>query len=321
MGMIPQDMSENQESAANVLRDVLSGIPAALSTGGECIYMLVKDISKELEGFIYTGMTDKSRLHALSREDERAVAECCGRHGLTLNYCSQCLEYMHRKVTVAYPQIRYRKGAAKVLLIPWFTLPDRLYPVFTYIYAIWHYNASGKKSQRLSAAAAGKVFGIDSFHKSTVCRNIKAMEGLAESIMGGSPAPDEKSGKQAAVDVIESIPEILKHCPTAAALKESLGGTVFPMPEHMNNTQKPGDALSSIPLDYSKAIVEPPHSGSRQRDTRKRPPRPYRRPGNHVQRPLRFADSAKIRRIRRDFIAACRDKVIDTATAHHKFLL
>jgi len=40
-----------------------------------------------------------------------------------------------------------------------------------------------------------------------------------------------------------------------------------------------------------------------------------------VQRTLRFADSAKIERIRRDFIAICRDMVMDSAATNHKFLL
>jgi len=306
-----------QESAANVLR----GIPAALSSSEGCIYILIKDLDKELEGFIATGMTDKNRLHALSREDEQAVAECCQRHMLTLNYCSQRMAYMHRTVTVTYPQISGSKGMAKVSLIPWFTLPDRPYPVFTYIYAIWHYDVSEKKSQRLSAEAAGKVFGIDSFNKSTVCRNIKTMKGLSESIRDVVAASAETARKQTTKEVMARIPEILKGCPSIESLKEILYGHVAPVPENVKNSQNLTYALGAITHEYSKVILDPASASNRKRDKRKRPARPRKHPKTGVQRTLRFADSAKIERIRRDFIAICRDMAMYSAATNHKFLL
>jgi hypothetical protein len=178
MGMITQDTYEIQGAISDILRCV----PIALSTGGGCIYILIKDINKELARFISTGRTEAAVFHTLSLEEMKATAECCEQHGLTLTYRSHCMEYMHRKVTITYPQVSNHATGIKVSLIPWFLLPDRPYPIFTYAYAIWHYNSSGKKSQRLSAAATGKVFGVSSFNKSTVCRNIKALEGLFNSI-------------------------------------------------------------------------------------------------------------------------------------------
>jgi len=321
MGMIPQDMSEKQESAANVLRGVFSGIPAALSSSGKCIYILVRDISKELGDFISTGMTDKTRLHALSREDEEAVAECCELHDLTLSYCSQCMEYMHREVTVTYPQISGSGGGAKVLLTPWFALPDRPYPVFIYMYAIWHYNVSEKKSQRLSAEAAGKLFGIDSFNKSTVCRNIKAMGELSEAIRAGGAAPGGNAGTKTTKEMLGCIPKILESCPSNGLLEEMLGGSIAPSPESANNAQNLLYDLSAIPHEYSRVIIEAAPAGNRKGDTRKRPARSRKKPENGVQRTTRFVDSAKIERIRRGFIAVCRDMVMDSAAAYHKFLL
>ena len=321
MGMIPQDMSEKQESAENVLRGVFSGIPAALSSGGERIYILVKDLSTELGDFISTGTTDKTQLHALSRKDEQAIAECCEQHELTLDYCSQRMEYMHRKVTVTCPQISGSKGGVSVLLIPWFALPDRSYPVFIYMYAIWHYNVSEKKSQRLSAEAAGKLFGIDSFNKSTVCRNIKAMAGLSEAIGAGSAVPGESAGTKTTKEAIGCIPEMLKSCPSNGSLEEMLGGNVTPNPESSKNAKNLPYAMSAIPHEYSQMIIEAAPTGNRKRDTRKRPARPRKKPGNSVQRTKRFVDSAKIERIRRDFIATCCGMVIDSAAVYHKFLL
>jgi len=317
MGMIPQETSEMQESVANVF----CGIPAALTSGEKCIYILVKDLDKDLEDFISTGRADRIQLQALPSEEMQAIAKCCERHGLELKHYSQRMEYMHRKVTVAYPQISSPATGMKVSLVPWFTLPDRPYPVFAYIYAIWHYNTSEKKSQRLSAAAAGKVFGIGSFNKSTVCRNLKAMERLSESVQIGSPASAGTARAQTTKEVIGCIPEILKSCPPTESLKEMLGGNVAPIPESANSPHKLTNALDAIPQEYSQVIMETAPAGTRKRDARKRPARPRKQPGNDVQRILRFADSEKIESIRRGFIAACRIMVIDSAAVYHKFVL
>jgi len=303
-----------------LISNVLCGIPTAM-TSNDGVFILIKNLSGELEQFISTGRTDSNQFNALSCGDMKAVAKCCEQNGLALKYRNLRMEYMHHKVTVTCPQISSPAGSKKVLLIPWFTLPGRPYPVFAYIYAIWHYNVSEKKSQRLSAAAAGKVFGIDSFNKSTVCRNIKAMEGLPEAIRADSTASGKKNGTQTSKELIGCIPEILKSRPSTESLKEMLGGNVAPAPESVNNSHNLTNALDAIPQEHSQVIIEAAPTRSRRRDMRKRPARPRKRPGNGVQRILRFADSAKIESIRRGFIAACRSMVIDSASAYHKFLL
>ena len=317
MRMIPQDIIEMQESIAKVF----CGIPAALFSDRNCIYILIKDISEELENFIFTGMTEAVMFETLSREDMEAMAECCKQHGLALAYRSQRMEYMHRKVTVTYPQISNNATGMKVLLIPWFTLSDRPYPVFTYIYAIWHYNNGGKKSQRLSAAAAGKVFGINTFNKSTVCRNIKALEGLFENVRIDRPMPDETAKPPSNTDVIGHIPKILQVCTSIELLKEMLGDNIVQLPDCVNRTKTVKYTPSAIPQEYSKVIIEAMPAGNRRRDTRKRPARPRKRPANAVQRNLRFTDSAKIEHIRKAFIVICRCIAMDSATAYHKLLL
>jgi len=317
MGMIPQDIIEMQELISNVL----CGIPAALVSGDECVYILFKDLSEELEQFISTGRTDSNQFNALSREDMKAVAECCEQNGLALKYRNLRMDYMHYKVMVACPQISSPACSMRVSLIPWFTLPGRPYPVFAYMFAIWHYNVSEKKSQRLSAAAAGKVFGIDSFNKSTVCRNIKAMGGLPEAIRADSAEPGEKAGTKTTKEVIGCIPNVFKSRPPTESLKEMLGGEVAPAPENVNNTQNLTHAFDAIPQEYSKVIVEAAPAGNRRRDMRKRPARPRKRQEPGVQRILRFADSAKIERIRRGFIVACCSMAIDSAVIYHKFML
>jgi hypothetical protein len=68
-------------------------------------------------------------------------------------------------------------------------------------------------------------------------------------------------------------------------------------------------------------IITAANAEYRRLDTRKRPARPRKHPKPGAQRTLRFANPAKIERIRRGFIAACRDMVMYSAAAYHKFLL
>jgi hypothetical protein len=231
------------------------------------------------------------------------------------------MEYMHRKVTITYPQVSNHATGTKVSLIPWFLLPERPYPIFIYIYAIWHYNNSGKKSQRLTAAATGKVFGVDSFNKSTVCRNIKALEGLFDSIRTDRPITGKTTMTLSNRDVIGHIPDMLKCCTSIEALREMLGDNIEPAPEGINNRKTPAYALNDMPPEFLEVIIEAMPAGSRRRDTRIRPIRPRKRPANTVQRNLRFVDSAKIERIRRDFIAVCMCIAMESAIIYHKFLL
>ena len=131
MGMISQDLMEIQELTSNVLR----GIPAAITSGNR-IFILFKELSEELEQFISTGRTGSAQLDAISREDMEAVAECCERNGLTLKYRNLYIEYMHRKIVVICPQVSAPATRMRVMLIPWFAMQGRPYPVFTYIYAL-----------------------------------------------------------------------------------------------------------------------------------------------------------------------------------------
>jgi hypothetical protein len=305
-----------QETIADILRHV----PIALSKDPDCLYILVKELDPDLEEFILTGLAKTSEFNVIPGSIMYEMAADWEKCGLHFEYRSQRMEYSHRSVTIKYPCISIEGTDMKVSLIPWFTLPDRPYPVFVYMYAIWHYNVSEKKSQRLSAAAAGKVFGIGSFNKSTVCRNIKALKEFSESIRNVSPVSAETAKMQTNEEVMKRIPEILKGCQSIESLKELFGGNVAPIPESVKNTRNPIDALSVIPHGHSEVILEPARAGIRKRDTRKRPARPRKQLKTDVQRTLRFADSEKIERIRREFIAACRDMVMDSA-AYHKFLL
>ena len=317
MGMISQDIREMQEAVSNSL----CRVPIALSNGDGCVYALVKELSPDLEKFILTGETELNEFQVFPDGVVDALSERMAQCGMKVGYISQRMEYMHRTVTINCPRVSAKGTDINVYLIPWFSLPDRPYPVFAYIYAIWHYNVSEKKSQRLSAAATGKVFGIESFNKSTVCRNIKAMGGVFGNPVAGGVASGESAVARSNEDLIGLIPKMLACRPSAEALGEMFGGTVAPVPERVNAAPKTIHALESIPQDYSKVAMDPPPAGNRRLDTRKRPARPYRTPENRVQRPLIFADSKKIGHIRRGFIAACMPIVMDYAAACHKFLL
>ena len=317
MEMISQDIREMQEAVSNSL----CRVPIALSNGDGCVYTLVKELSPDLEKFILTGETELNEFQVFPDGVVDTLPERMAQCGLKVGYISQRMEYMHRTVTINCPRVSAKGTDINVYLIPWFSLPDRPYPVFAYIYAIWHYNVSEKKSQRLSAAATGKVFGIESFNKSTVCRNIKAMGVVFENPVASGAASGESDVARSNEDLIGFIPKMLECCLSAEALGEVFGSTVAPVPERVNTAPKTVHALESIPQDYSKVAMDPPPAGIRRRDTRKRQARPYRPPENRVQRPLIFADSEKIKQIRRDFIAACMPIVVGYATGYRKFLL
>jgi hypothetical protein len=145
------------------------------------LYFLVRDISQELEEFILTGKKHSDELHVFSEEREREMIKVWRQLGLKVAYHYQQIEYMRCNVMITYLRVFNPATDINISLIPWFMLPpNRPYPIFVYVYSIWYYHITGKKSLSQSAAAAGKLFGIDSLNKSTVCRSIKSLEGFID---------------------------------------------------------------------------------------------------------------------------------------------
>ena len=208
-----------------------------LADGAHHLYVLIKDTRKDLEDFLLSGRAEADEFHALSDEHEQSIADLCVRLGLTATYHNQAMDYMHRRFMVTYPKIRNPANAKSITLIPWFMLPGRPYPLFVYLYAIWHYGVSERKSLRLSALAAGKLFGIDELNKSTVWRSIKAMGCFIGATGIDRPLAVDARPAPSMEDILGLVPELLKDRPDPGSLRGMPGGTPGPLPAPVRQTE------------------------------------------------------------------------------------
>ena len=245
------------------------------------------------------------------------------RNGLRAAYHRQQIDYMNWKATVTYLRVCDPATGTSISLIPWFMLPGRPYPVFAYVYAIWHYQSTGEKSLSLSAAAAGKLFGIGGLNKSTVSRNIKAMGDFIDLSHIDRPLATGACGSQSDEEMIGRIPEILRCSPPNESLEEIYGEMAKRLPAPINSKEAAKLALSGIPVEYSQIMKcggNDPDNG-KLRDCRKRPARPRKKGTRRVQRPLRFASPHQIEKARIAFIGICQALVLDAAATYRRFLI
>ena len=285
------------------------------------IYLHINEINEELEKFILTEKTDALELHVLPEAQEQAKESYWRELGFMVTYHRQKFIYMHHSMSVVYPQIMNPATGAKIMLLPWFILPGRPYPIFTYIYAIWHYHSTEKKSQKESAAAAGKLFGIKSFNKSTVSRSIKAMENIIELAEIDMPLPVDEPNLPSDSELFEYVPKILNGAIKIEEIKAKYGDAVKRLPAPINEGSPVQRALSEIPSEYSKVIEECEPEKRRLSDRRKRPPRPRNKEKKLKPRRVVFVDDAQIKRMRKAFIEICRSLVLNATAAYHTYLI
>lgn len=200
-------------------------------------------------------------------------------------------------------------------------LHKQMYPIFTYIYAIWYYQTTGKKSLSQSAAAAGKLFGIDTMNKSTVSRNIKAMEHFIEISQIDRLLPTDEPEAPSDEEVIERIPEILGSGASVESLERRYGQRIKRLPEPIRHTGTEQDILSAIPGELSQVVKDGEPAKKKTRDVRKRPGRPRGKGSRRAQRQPDFVDIAQIEKTRRAFIEICRSMVVNAAAVYHRFLI
>ena len=345
MEIITQNADLLQREA---LMNVLCGVPIVLVDGENKAYILVQELSEELHKFIYTENADVDELNTLQNEykfepDELSLLP--KKHVLAFNelnalprkyeyelfkqwrsanfeykYCSQPFEYMHKKINIRYPQVRNPQTELEFSIIPWFFLPDRPYPVFLYAYAIWHYNNTTPKSMELSATVAGEIFGVNSFHKSTISRNKKEMERLFNSINIYNPLSVEEPPPPSISEISVKITEALKINTSLDSLIETLNFDAARLPRPTGRGDAVSYALSKIPIELSKALSERPPAGNNPRDIRSRPARPHEHREKKDKPKPAYAESHEITRIRLSFIAICRAIVMDAAITFHRFL-
>ena len=312
MGMITQDEVNIQE----IQEAVLHNIPAIITRNGKA-FILVKDINDGLEEYINTGKTNAGVIGVFPDKHEKELADGWSANGYECIYHQQTLECMHRRVSVRYPTIRNPRTGMGVSLLPWCMLPERPYPVFLYAYADWHYLKTGQKSMKMSAHAAGKVFGVSSFNKSTLCR-MRRDKSITGMPVGGTQSTIVHSARRDA-DIAACVTGLLEHpAPTQNIAGTDGGGRRPPT----NNTEFNMHALSAVPDELSKVIIGGPPTRHIAHDKRKRPPRPrHMNNAKRVQRPVRYVNSDRIEYIRIEFIALCKAAVIDAAIKYHRFLI
>ena len=313
--VLPKNENWNNEIEKN------KSLPIIFVGGASEVYLLISEISKKLEKYINTGMTTADELHVLEDGQEQAMSRRWEEMGFVVTYHSQRFCYMHRSVAVIYPQISKPGTDIKISLLPWFMLPDRPYPVFAYIYAVWHYHSTEKKSQKETAAAVGKLFGISSFNKSTVSRSIKFMESIIELAGIDKPLGIDMPKLPPDSELFEHVPKILNGFTAIEEIKEEYGEMVKRLPAPINGGSPVQRALSGIPAEYSKIITQEPVSVKRRfTDMRKRPPRPRNKENEQGQKPIVFVNDVEIRRTRNAFIGISRCLVLNSAVVYHTYL-
>jgi len=312
--VLPKSKNWNNEIKNN------NAIPIIYAGSTSEIYFLIQEVSEELEGFINTGNTDADELHVFKEEQEQAMSSEWSKIGLTVTYRNQKISFMHHDVTVIYPQISNTTTGIKISLLPWFMLPGRPYPIFTYLYAIWHYHSTGKKSQKESAAAAGKLFGIPSFNKSTVSRSIKAMEGMIDLAGIDTALPVTEPVLPTNEELLKYVPKILNGITTIEDIKEQYGEEVKRLPAPVNGGGSVQRALSDIPVEYSVVIKKSAPVSRGRGDKRKRPARPCGKGKKLNQQPIVFVGSAQIKKTCLGFIDTCRRLVLNSAITYHTYL-
>lgn len=289
--------------------------------------MLIKDLHRDTEDFILSGRLKSHVLDTLTAEESRVLEDACRTVGLELKYRHQSLEYMHKKAKIRYPRICNPRTKTTVSFIPWFSLPQMPYPVFVYLYAVWHYINTLPRSMELSASVAGKIFGVESFHKSTVSRNAKLMEDLLRRIDMDRPLSAVEQPTMPTSEAIIWAVEFMAACQSIESLADALGIEVGIEVARSASTVGADSngalshALSQIPLKLSKAVKEKTAAGNATRDTRKRPARRRRDSAPHEKPTPAYVASHEIERLRTSFISVCKAAVFDMATTYHRFLI
>jgi len=328
---------QNENDFGNTLNEEIFELPFVMGGGGSGLYYLVNDVSEDLEHFVQTGKPpEKDRgtckeYHVFPREQEARMIDRWVGLGMTVTYHSQQVELACR-ITIAYMEVQNPNTSLSVSIIPWFMVAGRPYPIFVYVYAIGHYKMAARKSMEESAAVVRKLFGIRSFHKSTVSRSIGVMEGFADaSQLDRSLSADalkkpcclydsQTAPYQNHESVAAQTSAILAAYPSFEALEKKIGERARRLPATIKRADRVYSAMGGIPDEQFRIIMHNEPANRKPGDRRKRPPRPRNKEPGRVQRPLVFIGYAQRERIRKEFIKISRHLVLDAATTYHRFL-
>jgi len=289
-GQINTDFSKKAEENIDgtAMAEFIDGIRASLpyvldGEDGTSRYILLAEVSEELEEWVSTGKTEKHEFKALPDDKEREFEAMCERHGYTVTSGRQKMSYMNHDADIVYLRARDPEAGVSVALIPWFMNPRKKYPVFVYLYAD-SYRSQHKAGVRESAKVAAELFGVG-IHYSTVSRG----KGTAQVLIAAKEnlpvvtLPPVSQG-----DAIASVPIILT---------EAADGSVG-----RDKSDRPAPSASAKQKRKQKAGS--PVTGRTGGATN----------AKYVGSPV-LSDAA------RDFIGLCRRHVLNAATQYHRFLL
>ena len=126
----------------------------------------------------------------------------------SVRYHSYQIEYTRHHEFVC-PRYTFADGT-DVIVLPWFLIPGRPYPVQIYLYACELYCTSPTIGQRGAAEATRKKFRLNTFSHSTVSRSFRSFENARKQAL------ESKFGEEATACGTES-PELI----SAAAKAET----------------------------------------------------------------------------------------------------
>jgi len=85
------------------------------------------------------------------------------------------IEGKRQKHEIICPRYIFGDGSS-VIVIPWFLIPGRPYPIQVYLYACGYYSSNPDMGQRAAAEATRTAFNLKKFSHSTVSRSFRAFE-------------------------------------------------------------------------------------------------------------------------------------------------
>ena len=99
-----------------------------------------------------------------------------------MRYHRYQIEYMGRDYEVVCPRYVFEDGT-EVIVIPWWLIPGRPYPLPVYLFACSLYSANPKLGQRGAAEGARVKFKLETFSHSTVSRSFRSFEEAQRSTL------------------------------------------------------------------------------------------------------------------------------------------
>jgi hypothetical protein len=174
---------------------------------------------------------------------------------------------------------------------------------------------------RLSAMVAGEIFGIADFNKSTVSRNLKAMEHLFGDLQIESPLLINEPKIQSFKEIIDNISELLKNCSSIKMLAKACNIKTGSVPSPVNSAGAISFALSNIPVELSEVIKEKKSDKRETYKSRKRSSRQYGKKTEPIKRKPNFMSSLEKENTRLTVIAEFKAIVFDMAITYHRLLI